>query len=264
MKTRFLILFLVSLVSFRLQAAPKVLTMEEREVERQIEAIRKAGFSDIEIDNLHASIAENIFKINKLLQLDTSKKALRYIGDEPQDLPQFLKTDRDNKAYLEIDMGSGESFWDFPKTYLYNARIFIYPGSTPEKLDKIIMQFKRTNSNGEIFVREMRRVINLDPKGPQVTQDGKRTPNNNKEIKLEYYSSYDTEFIWPDTPTQPIQAGVESKLHDEGNPLPYNKQKQIILTYKKYLRKVDKNVRYKLRDLDLNQKRLISKMLEFQ
>ncbi|TGK11517.1 hypothetical protein EHO60_04215 [Leptospira fletcheri] len=264
MKTRALIIFSLLFAALRLQAAPKLLTMEEREVERQIEAIRKAGFSDIEIDNLHASISENIFKINKILQMDTTKKALRYIGDEPQEMIQFLKTDRDNKPYLEIDMGSGESFWDFPKTYLYNARIFIYPGATPDKLEKIIMQFKRTNSNGEIFVREMRRVINSDPKGPQVSGEGKRTPNNNKEIRLEYYSSYDTDFIWPDTPTQPLQPGVETKLHDETNPLPYNKQKLIILTYKKYLRKVDKNVRHKLSDLELNQKRLISKMLEFQ
>ncbi|GBF39974.1 LIC13212 family protein [Leptospira johnsonii] len=264
MKTLIFLIISLFAVFIQVDAAPKILTMEEREIERQIEAIRKAGFSDIEIDNLHSSISQNIHQINKILQMETTKKALRYIGDEPQELPQFLKTDRDNKPYLELDMGSGESFWDFPKTYLYNARIFIYPGSNPEKLEKIIMQFKRTNSNGEIFVREMRRVINIDPKGPQIGSEGKRTPNNNKEIKLEYYSSYDTELIWPDTPVQSIAPSVETKLHEETNPLPYNKQKQIIVTYKKYLRKVDKNVRHKLRDLELNQKRLVSKMLEFQ
>ncbi|PJZ69888.1 hypothetical protein CH373_13455 [Leptospira perolatii] len=255
---------LVFLLTMQVQSAPKILTLEEKELERQIEAIRKAGFSDIEIDNLHSSIAENIYKINQILQMDTTKKALRYIGDEPQELPKFLFNDKENKPYLEIELGQGESFWDFPKTYLYNARIFVYPGSTPQKLDKIIMQFKRTNSNGEVFIREMRRVINLDPKGPQINQDGKRTPNNNSDLRLEYYSSYDTELIWPDVPAQSIPPSVETKLNEATNPLPYNKQKQIILTYKKYMRKVDKMVRRKLHDLELNQKRLISKMLEFQ
>ncbi|MCG6162383.1 hypothetical protein LFX13_19405, partial [Leptospira bandrabouensis] len=96
------------------------------------------------------------------------------------------------------------------------------------------------------------------------TQDGKRTPNNNSEILLEFFSSHDTDFLWPDNPIQPVPASVTTKLHDAANPLPYNKQRQIILQYKRYMRKVDKMVSLKLHTMELDQKRMISKMLEFR
>lgn len=68
--------FLIILTIFGLGAAPnKVLTLEEKEELRQIETVRKGGFTDIEVDNLHASIAGNILKINNLLGNETYKKS---------------------------------------------------------------------------------------------------------------------------------------------------------------------------------------------
>ncbi len=258
-------LFLIILTIFGLGAAPnKVLTLEEKEELRQVETVRKSGFTDIEVDNLHASIAGNILKINNLLGNETYKKALRYIEDEPREAGKFLFQDKENKQYLQLDLGLGQSFADYPKTYLYQSKIYIYPGTDGKSLEKIILQFKRTNAKGEVFIREMRRLINHSPKGPTFLGDGKRTPNNNSEILLEFFSSHDTDFLWPDNPIQPVPASVTTKLNDVTNPLPYNKQKQIILQYKRYLRKVDKMVSLKLHTMELDQKMMISKMLEFQ
>ncbi|EKO62613.1 hypothetical protein LEP1GSC082_4555 [Leptospira kirschneri str. H2] len=257
--------FLIILTIFGLGAAPnKVLTLEEKEELRQIETVRKGGFTDIEVDNLHASIAGNILKINNLLGNETYKKALRYIEDEPREAAKFLFQDKENKQYLQLDLGLGQSFADYPKTYLYQSKIYIYPGTDGKSLEKIILQFKRTNAKGEVFIREMRRLINNSPKGPTFLGDGKRTSNNNSEILLEFFSSHDTDFLWPDDPIQPVTASVTTKLNDAANPLPYNKQKQIILQYKRYLRKVDKMVSLKLHTMELDQKMMISKMLEFQ
>ncbi|EKS07008.1 hypothetical protein LEP1GSC175_3186 [Leptospira santarosai str. HAI821] len=257
----FLIIFSIA----GLGAAPnKVLTLEEKEELKQIETVRKGGFTDIEVDNLHASIAGNILRINNLLANETYKKALRYIEDEPREAAKFLFQDKENKQYLELDLGLGQSFADYPKTYLYQSRIYIYPATDGQSLDKIILQFKRTNAKGEVFIREMRRLINNSPKGPTFLGDGKRVPNNNSEILLEFFSSHDTDFLWPDNPIQPVPASVTTKLHDSANPLPYNKQRQIILQYKRYLRKVDKMVALKLHAMELDQKIMISKMLEFR
>ncbi|MGJ4715804.1 hypothetical protein FH597_05550 [Leptospira interrogans] len=257
--------FLIILTIFGLGAVPnKVLTLEEKEELRQIETVRKGGFTDIEVDNLHASIAGNILKINNLLGNETYKKALRYIEDEPREAAKFLFQDKENKQYLQLDLGLGQSFADYPKTYLYQSKIYIYPGTDGKSLEKIILQFKRTNAKGEVFIREMRRLINNSPKGPTFLGDGKRTPNNNSEILLEFFSSHDTDFLWPDNPIQPVPASVTTKLNEAVNPLPYNKQKQIILQYKRYLRKVDKMVSLRLHTMELDQKMMISKMLEFQ
>lgn len=166
--------FLMILSVAGLGAAPnKVLTMEEKEELKQIETVRKSGFTDIEIDNLHASIAGNILKINGLLGNETYKKALRYIEDEPRVASKFLFQDKENKQYLELDLGLGQSFADYPKTYLYQSRIYIYPGTDGQSLEKIILQFKRTNAKGEVFIREMRRLVNNSPKGPTFLGDGK-------------------------------------------------------------------------------------------
>lgn len=264
MKRRLVVISLVfgSLVS--LYAVTEVVTLEEQQRKEQIEAARKSGFADIEINNLHSSIAKNINEIVKLLNDNVDKKTSRYVGKVPEEPKPFMLTDAEGKKFLEFDLGLGESYANYPETYLYYSKAFIYPGEGSDSLGRIIMQFKRTNSRGTIFVREMRRLINDTPKGVEVAADGKRVPDDNSDIQLQYFSSYDTNTLWPDTPTLQQQPSVSFPLNDPKNPLPYEKQKLIIYEYKKLLRKIDKIVAGRLNSLVLDEKRLVSKMLEFR
>jgi hypothetical protein len=241
-----------------------VMTFKERETERMIEAQRKAGFSDIEIDTLHESIAANLAEIRRINELGVDKQAAMYLTDVPASSSEIFKADKEGKLFVQFQLPQGQSYTDWPKVYLYDGVGFLYPSADFRSLDKIVLMFRRVNADGQVYIKEMRRLINPSPKGSTRREDGSTEVDSNSDIQLEYYQSLTSNTIWPDAPIQEMQPNVVMELNNSENPLPYEKQKLIMGQYKKVLRKVDKEIAQKLRGLTLDQKRMITKMLEYK
>ncbi|MCC5814427.1 MAG: hypothetical protein JJT78_06700 [Leptospira sp.] len=255
---------LFGLSGFLFAERPTVLTFKERETAKQIEAQRKAGFGDIEIDTLHESIAKNIQGIRKMVELGVDKQAALYLPDLPATEANIFKEDKDGKVYVQFVLPQGQSYVDWPKIYLYDGVGFIYPSEDFSKIDKIVLMFRRVNAEGFVYIKEMRRLINPSPNFSASNEDGTSQIDSNSDIKLEYYQSFTSNTIWPDKPNQPFEPDVVMELNTENDPLPYEKQKLIMRQYKKILRKVDKEMAIKYRGLELDQKRMVSKMLDFK
>ncbi|MCC6274304.1 MAG: hypothetical protein IT569_00455, partial [Leptospiraceae bacterium] len=68
------LIFFSFFITFSLAAGPATVTLEEQEFNKQVEALRKAGFADIEIDNLHGSIGESLGKIKAFVDKGIDKK----------------------------------------------------------------------------------------------------------------------------------------------------------------------------------------------
>ena len=243
---------------------PRFKSFKEMETERQIESERKAGFADIEIDNLHRSIADSIRGIRRLVDLGVDKQATLYLPEIPATEVDIFKQDKDGKTYIEFDLPQGQSFVDWPKVYIYNGIGFIYPSEDYSKIEKIILMFRRVNADGFVYIKEMRRLINPSPNFYFSREDGTTEIDSNSDIILEYYQSFTSNTIWPDSPHQPFEPNVTMVLNKEDAPLPYEKQKLIMSQYKKILRTVDKSMVRKLRGLELDQRRMVTKMLDFR
>ncbi len=242
----------------------KTITYKERETQKQIDAQRKAGFSDVEIDTLHESIAKNISEIKKLSELGVEKQASTYLTDIPSQNSEIFKKDKDGKTFLEFSLPQGQSFVDWPKIFLYDGYAYLYPAEDFKNLSKIVLMFRRVNAEGDSYIKEMRRLINGSPKSIQTNEDGTVITDSNSDIKLEYYQAKTSNVIWPNNPIQEMEPNVVMELNQEGTPLPYEKQKMIMFQYKKILRSIDKSVSRKLKGLQLDQRRMVTKMLEFK
>lgn len=259
-----LISIMVSLTSILWAEKPTTLTFKERETLKQIEAQRMAGFSDIEIDTLHESIAKNIQGIRKMVELGVDKQAALYLPDMPATEANIFQEDKDSKVYVQFALPQGQSYVDWPKVYLYDGVGFIYPSEDFSKIDKIVLMFRRVNADGFVYIKEMRRLINPSPNFSAPNEDGTTQVDSNSDIKLEYYQSFTSNTIWPDKPNQPYDPDVVMELNTENDPMPYEKQKLIMRQYKKILRKVDKEMAQKYRGLELDQRRMVTKMLDFK
>lgn len=242
----------------------KTTTYKERETQKQIDAQRKAGFSDVEIDTLHESIARNISETKKLSELGVEKQATTYLTDIPSENSEIFKKDKDGKTFLEFYLPQGQSYVDWPKIYLYDGYAYLYPAEDFKNLNKLVFMFRRVNADGDIYIKEMRRLINTSPKSIQTNEDGTVVTDSNSDIKLEYYQAKTSNTIWPNNPNQEMEPNVEMELNQEGTPLPYEKQKMIMFQYKKILRTIDKSVARKMKGLQLDQRRMVSKMLELK
>lgn len=268
MKNQAKIIFSIFLVLATIETAfaerAKSFTFKERETMKQIEAQRKAGFSDVEIDTLHESISKNIGEIKKLNELGVDKQASVYLTDIPATTSNIFKLDKENKTYLEFPLPQGQSYVDWPKVYLYDGYAYLYPTEDFQNISKIILMFRRVNADGDVYVKEMRRLINPTPKSIVFKDDNTAETDSNSDIILEYYQANTSNVIWPNEPIQTSEADVTMELNKEDSPLPYEKQKMIMLQYKKILRNIDKSVARKLRGLQLDQRRMVTKMLEFR
>ncbi len=262
---------LVVLFSFFVAFAPSFaekpasLTLKDRESQKQIDLQRANGFSDNEIDTLHATIAEHLKKMKKLQDLGIDKTAAQYLGQTPDTVKELFLKDSDGKLYLEFKLPQGQSYIDWPKIYLYDGLAFIYPNKDFTELDKIVLMFKRVNADGTVYVKEMRRLVNPTPKSQSTEKDekGEFKIDVNSDIQLEYYQALTSDTIWPNVPVQKATPSISMVLNDEKEPMPYDKQKHIMLTYKKMIRKVSKFTYRKLRNMELDQKQLISKIIDF-
>lgn len=242
----------------------KIQTFKERETERMISAERQAGFGDIEIDTLHDSINQSIAGLKKMVDLGVDKQAALYLPEMPATDTDIFRKDSEGKTYIQFRLAEGQSHVDWPKVYLYNGIGFIYPNDDFTELNKVVLMFRRVNADGTIYIKEMRRLINPTPRSPIKQDDGTYKIDTNSDIKLEYYQSFTSNTIWPDNPIQTMDPGVVMELNKTEAPLPYEKQRQIITQYKRILRKVDKDLATKLRGMELDQRRMVSKMLDFR
>ncbi|WCL49287.1 LIC13212 family protein [Leptospira sp. GIMC2001] len=242
----------------------KAMTYKERETEKQIDAQRKSGFSDVEIDTLHESISTNLQEIKKLRDMGVEKQSAIYLTDIPATDTDIFKTDKDGKTYIQFALPQGQSYVDWPKIYLYDGVGFIYPSEDYSQLDKIVLMFRRVNAEGQQYTKEMRRLINPTPKNSVTNEDGTVSTDSNSDIQLEYYQSMTSNTVWPDKPILDNEPDVKMELNNADNLLPYEKQKLIMHQYKKILRKVDKIVALRLRGLQLDQRRMVTKMLEYK
>lgn len=258
------LLLISGTVGYLFSERAKVLTFKERETERQIEAQRQAGFADIEIDTLHESLAISINGIKKMVDLGVDKQAALYLPEIPATDTNIFKKDAEGKLYIEFELPQGQSFVDFPKVYLYNGIGFIYPSEDFTDLDKIVLMFRRVNADGVVHVKEMRRLINPSPKKSKQDEAGALEVDSNSDIQLEYYQSFSSNAFWPNTPIQTTEPSVSMQLNSSESPLPYTKQKLIMSQYKKILRKVDRQLAAKQRNLELDQKRMVTKMLDYR
>ena len=247
-------------------AKPNFMTLEEQRIQRQVETARKSGFADFEIDNLHREISKNLLAIKAINDKGLDKQSARYLTDIPNDnIPDLFLKDSGGKPYLEMEIAHGESFSSYPRTFLYQSKVYLYPSADLKSIEKIILQFKRTNSSGSLFIREMRRVINETPKFTDEEADDPANvqPDDNSDIRLEYYTSNDGVANWKDIPDIEQKPGISVTLNEAENPLPYFKQRSILEEYKKVLRILNKTVSKKLYMLELDRKRMASKLIDF-
>lgn len=257
-------LFLLSAIGIFAEK-PASATLKERETQKQIELQRKSGFGDNEIDTLHAHIIDDLRKMKKLQDLGIDKTAAQYLAQTPNEVREFYKKDSQGKSYMEIKLPQGQSYIDWPKVYLYDGMAYVYPKEDFSELDRIVLTFRRVNADGTIHVKELRRLINPTPKseGTEKDEKGEAKLDTSSDIQLEYYRSLTSDTIWPNLPVIDAKADITMTLNDEKDPLPYDKQKHIMMSYKKMLRKIAKHTSFLLRNIELDQKQMITKILDY-
>ncbi len=209
-----LFITLLILHSALLFAEPTTLRQEEKDEQKNIDAIRARGFSDRILDRLHKSIANNISRIKNLGDKNYLKNGYRYLQHEPVDESIIHKnelffTDKDNKPYFRLDLGQGVTNEDYPNRHIFDTKAFVYVSEDGKSLSKIIFQFTRVNTTGRTYVKEVRRIINPTPNSPEpIKLEGEKVndlkklqeenalddsvaPDTNNDLIVEYYSGHD-------------------------------------------------------------------------
>lgn len=258
-------IFLFSSFAGLFAEKPASATLKERETQKQIDLQRKNGFGDNEIDTLHSHIIDDLRKMKKLQDLGVDKTASQFLAETPREEKQFYKKDSQGKSYMEIKLPQGQSYIDWPKVYLYDGMAYVYPKEDFSDLDKIILTFRRVNADGTIHVKELRRLVNPSPRseGTEKDEKGEAKLDTNSDIQLEYYRSLTSDTTWPNLPVFEAKPDIAMVLNDEKDPLPYDKQKHIMMSYKKMLRKISKHSAFLLRSIELDQKQMITKILDY-
>jgi hypothetical protein len=283
---RFFTLLLCLLSS--LWALPTTRTLSEKEYSQYIEKIRTRNFSDREVDRLHQSVAGMVSKIYEMVAKGAIKNAARYNDQVPTEEEILFIKDKDGKEYFVMFLGQGVTHEDYPIYKIYDTRVFIYPTDDKKTISKIIVQFNSVNSTPPIYIKEMRRIINPTPLFPgppkvevllenevlkwqqenvtdaNVAGDDKGVGDGNGDIYVEYYTDHDSKVNWVDkTPETESKIGLTEKLNDPAKLLPFDVQKKIYLTYRDIMREVDSKIKAKLHILELNERRTIHKIMEF-
>jgi hypothetical protein len=213
---------------------PQVIAQQEEQRRRAEET----GYADIEIDNLHREIA-----------MLAPKAAQR------------MKKTEDGGLALEI--ASGESIKTISERYLYNGMIVIYPAGDEKspKLSKVKLVFERTNPFGKEYKREKREVLNPTPlfyDNPEQKEGQQSEPkvDRNDDMQLIYYES---EFDERQQETFREKEKVELKTI-----VFYEKKMDFVETYKKYLRRTAKSLRYTVESIEISQKKRLRDLLQLK
>lgn len=214
---------------------PQILAQQEEQRKRADDS----GYADIEIDNLHREIA--------LLA--------------PQAAPR-MKKEADGGLLLEI--ASGESIKTISERYLYNGVIVLYPAGDAKapKLTKVRMVFERTNPFGKEYKREKREVLNPTPlffDNPEQKDPNQKVEpkvDRNDDMLLTYFESeFDAR----------QQESFKEKEKVELKTIPYyDKKFDFVETYKKYLRRTVKSLRFTVESIDISRKKKLRDLFELK
>jgi hypothetical protein len=280
---RFL-LFLLSLgMSISLFSKPTTITLPEKEYYQYIQSVRAKKFSDREIDRIHLSLAKMLERINQFKENGTIGKSSKYNSHLPDSEPIYFLKDKDGKDYFSLFIGQGVTHEDYPVSRIFNTKVYIYPSEDKKSLSKVIIQYVRVNTDGPVYVKEMRRIINDKPEIPgppklegekvegdipkfqeEITTDPTIAAKENNEILVEYYSGHDELLPWvEETPTPENKASITSKLYDEADLLPFDMQKKIYISYRDVLRELDSKIKKRLELIELDQRTTIRKIADF-
>lgn len=214
---------------------PQVLAQQEEQRKRADDS----GYGDIEIDNLHREIA-----------------ALA-----PQAAPRMKK---DSDGGLALEIASGESIKTISERYLYNGTIILYPSGDAKspKLTKVRMVFERVNPFGKEYKREKREVVNPtplyfdNPEQKDPNQKAEPKVDRNDDIQVAYYESeFDAR----------QQEAFKEKERVELKTIPYyDKKVDFVETYKKYLRRTAKTLRFTVESIDISRKKKLRDLFELK
>lgn len=214
---------------------PQVLAQQEEQRKRADDT----GYADIEIDNLHREIA---------ILLPKAAPRMKKAGD----------------GGLALEIASGESVKTISERYLYNGTIILYPDGDAKapKLKQVKLVFERTNPFGKEYKREKREVTNPTPlffdnaqsKDPKQTNETK--VDRNDDIQVIYFESeYDAR----------QQETFKEKEKVELKTIPYyDKKVDFVETYKKYLRRTAKSLRFTVESIDITQKKKLRDLFELK
>ncbi|MCX8000415.1 MAG: hypothetical protein N3A69_15920, partial [Leptospiraceae bacterium] len=232
------------------------------------------------------------------------RTAARYNDHIPTDEQVFFYKDKDGKEYFMINLGQGVTLEDYPNEYIYESRAYLYLSEDKKGLSKVIIQMNRVNSTGNIYVKEMRRIINPTPFSPgppkiegvkefdhpkyqeENITDPSIPADENGDLYVEFYTSNDfylddkgnedrfkertheekeTRYVvWTDkTPDTKTKPSLVRKLVDDSDIMPFELQKRLYLTYRDTLREIDSKIKAKLNLIELNNRRTIYKIMEF-
>lgn len=214
---------------------PQILAQQEEQKKRADES----GYGDIEIDNLHREIA--------MLA--------------PKAAPRMAK---EQDGGLSLEVASGESIKTISLRYLYNGRIVLYPSGDAKapKLTKIKLVFERTNPFGKEYKREKREVLNNTPlffDNPEQKDPNQKVEpkvDRNDDMVLTYFES---EFDPRGQETFKEKEKVELKT------IPfYEKKIDFVETYKKYLRRTAKSLRFTVEAIEITQKKKLRDLFELK
>ena len=221
---------------------PQILAQQEEQKKKADDT----GYADIEIDNLHRDIATSVRRILDYEATDRTR----------------LKKESDGGVSLEI--ASGESIKTISLRYLYNGTIILYPAGDAKapKLSKVKLVFERTNPFGKEYKREKREVTNPTPSffdnPPEKEGQLRAEPkvDRNDDIQVIYFES---QFDARGAETFKEMQKVELKT------IPfYEKKIDFVETYKKYLRRTAKALRFTLESMEITQKKKLRDLFELK
>jgi hypothetical protein len=141
--------------------------------------------------------------------------------------------------------------------------IVIYPAGDEKspKLSKVKLVFERTNPFGKEYKREKREVLNPTPlfyDNPEQKEGQQSEPkvDRNDDMQLIYYES---EFDERQQETFREKEKVELKTI-----VFYEKKMDFVETYKKYLRRTAKSLRYTVESIEISQKKRLRDLLQLK
>lgn len=292
-----LVFFLAVAFSAPLLAQYKI--EKENIVEREAtKKARESGFGDLEIDNLHGEITDKIKELfryggirpfpEKTDPPQSDMVIYTEMVETADSLPFIIGKDREDKTFLRIRLLEGFSYSTdvFPTQFISRAHCYLYvdietnPGQDGgpveikfNGLEKIIFQFYRINYSGTEYNRELRRLVHPNP----IDQAQARTKPigadldilRNSELTLELYQEpSDIRPVWEGPDGVPlsdltIQPKEKTILHDDADPIPYDKQVRILNRYKNLLRRINRELGKQVQTRALERAIRIENIMDF-
>ena len=235
--------------------------VQEREAAERARAI---GFGDLEVDNLHGSVARRLVQrvgYGDLAPADGSDR-------------DFMKgKDSSGAPFYRLRLREGISFGMdvHPVSYIFKAHCYLYLTPDGKGISRILFQFYRINFSGVSYTRELRRFIHPDPRdlvaGNRLKPDIKML-DNSKLLLEQYVEPSTVKPFWEGidgipAPILTMKAKQKIELNDPKDLMPFEKQVRVINAYKRLLRAVDQHLYELNRERYLDRLNRIEDILDF-